>query len=131
MLGIETTNDVVLDGELGLASVVNADFPAGLTIGLGSGDPRATVSIEQFFVGNPFDVIDSPVDPDGGNGDNGLNIAFNIGELAPGESTSIAFALVLGRSTDEAIAIYESTPFATPDSVATALNVVDEVFAGI
>ena len=128
-VGANTTNDVVLGGELGLASVVNANFPAGLTIGFGSGDPRATVSIEQFFVGNPFDVIDSPVDPDGGNGDTGLNIAFNIGELATGESTTIAFPLVLARSTDEAIAIYQSTPFALPSTA--GLELVDATFAEI
>ncbi|MEL6107142.1 MAG: Ig-like domain-containing protein [Planctomycetota bacterium] len=113
-VGADTTNDVVLDGELGLASVVNADFPAGLTMGFGSGDPRATVSIEQFFVGDPFDVINSPVDPEGGIGDTGLNLAFDLGDLAPGESASLAFAIVLARSTDEAIAIYQSTPFALP-----------------
>ena len=122
--GSSTTNDVVLGGELGLASVVNSDFPAGLTFGFGSGDPRATISIEQFFVGNPFDVIDSPVDPDGGIADEGINIAFDIGNLAPGESTSVAFPLILARSTDEAIAIYESTPFATPE-----LETLDTAFA--
>ena len=128
-VGADTTNDVILGGELGLASVVNADFPAGLTFGFGSGDPRATISIEQFFVGNPFEVIDSPVDPDGGIADEGLNIAFDIGDLAPGESTSVAFPLILARSTDEAVAIYQSTPFATTDG--EVLAEIDEVFADI
>ena len=74
-------------------------------------------------------MIDSPVDPDGGNGDTGLNIAFNIGELATGESTTIAFPLVLARSTDEAIAIYQSTPFALPSTA--GLELVDATFAEI
>jgi hypothetical protein len=113
-VGSNTNNDVVLDGELALASVVNDDFLAGLTMGFGSAAPLATVSLEQFFVGNPFDVIDTPEDPSGASGDTGLNIAFDFAELAPGESVTAAFPLVLGRSIDEAIAVYQSTPFATP-----------------
>jgi hypothetical protein len=108
-VGADTNNDVVLDGRLGIASVVNSNFPAGLTMGFGSVDPRATISIEQFFVHNPFDVIDSPEDPNGASGDNGLNIAFNFGALQPGESATGVFVLVLGRSTNEAVAVYQSS----------------------
>ncbi len=39
---VPSTNDVVLGGDFGRAHVTNATFPGGLTIGLGSPDPRAT-----------------------------------------------------------------------------------------
>ena len=107
--GAATNNDVVLEGTLGLASVVNDEFPAGLTVGFGSNDPLATISMEQFFVDDPFDVINSPEDPNGLADDAGMNIAFDLGNLAPGESMTTVFSMVLGRSIDEAIAIYQST----------------------
>src|SRR5262249_17759309 len=43
-----TNNDVVLGGELVRASAITPAFPGGLTIGLGSPDPRRVVSAEGF-----------------------------------------------------------------------------------
>ncbi len=107
-VGAKTNNDVVEGGRLVIASVTNATFPAGLTIGLGSEDSRATVSAEQFYVTNPFNIIDSPVDPDGAASDSAINLAFNFGDLAAGDSVSAAFVVALGHSSDEAEAIYDS-----------------------
>ncbi|MCA9216393.1 MAG: hypothetical protein KDB27_25165, partial [Planctomycetales bacterium] len=58
-----TLNDVVVGGDFVRATAPSS--PSGLTVGLGSFDPRAVVSAEGFFVTNPFDVINSPVDPNG------------------------------------------------------------------
>ena len=63
---------------------------------LGSADPRAVASAEGFFVGNPSDVLLSPVDPDGYAYDYAINLAFNIGTLAAGASDTSSFAMIFG-----------------------------------
>jgi hypothetical protein len=86
-----TVNDVVMSGDL-VYSV------AGGGMGLGSSDPRAVVSVEGFDNRVPFDIINSPVDPDGLSGDTAINLAFNFGTLAPGQTVSAGFYTVFGAN---------------------------------
>src|SRR5262249_39578126 len=75
-----TLNDVVLGGQF-----VRASGPSSnLTVGLGSTDPRSVVSAEGFDNRNPFDIINSPVDPNGASGDIAIAQAFNFGSLGAG-----------------------------------------------
>src|SRR5439155_6473869 len=95
---LSTSNDV--SGKL-----VTAGAAPG-AMGLGSDDPRAVVSAEGFFVNNPFDIINSPVDPNGVSGDIAINLAFNIGTLAFGQSTSATYALLFGANTSAVSTLY-------------------------
>ena len=91
-----TANDVVVDA--------NGAFVAGSVSGVGSMalaslDPRAVASAGNgYIVTNPFAVINSPVDPNGAISDTSINLAFNIGTLAPGQSTATSFAMMFGAS---------------------------------
>src|SRR5262249_7564823 len=105
-VGTNTANDVVLGNRFVRASATNATFPGGLTIGLGSLDTRAVFPAEGFAVSNPFDVINSPADPNGASSDIAITLAFNFGTLAPGASADGTLILALGRTTTEADATY-------------------------
>ncbi|HEX5102909.1 MAG TPA: S8 family peptidase, partial [Pirellulaceae bacterium] len=99
--GFETYNDVVLGGQF-----VRADAAEGLTIGLGSADARRVVSAQGFDNRDPFEIINSPVDPDGLWEDIGINLAFNFGSLAPGQMAAGSMLMTFGRTTAEAEATY-------------------------
>jgi hypothetical protein len=99
--GFETFNDVVLGGQF-----VRADAAGGLTIGLGSADARRVVSAQGFDNRDPFEIINFPSDPDGSLGDIGINLAFNFGTLAAGQSTAGSMIMTFGQSTSEAEATY-------------------------
>jgi len=87
-----TSNDVTSGVDL----VVGSAAPGA--IGLGSADPRRVVSAEGFLVINPFDIINSPVDPNGASADIAINMAFNIGSLAVGASATTTYAMVFGAT---------------------------------
>jgi hypothetical protein len=111
-----TNNDVVVDS--------NGQFIAGSvagvgTMAMGSDDPRAVASVEPFFENDPFAVIDAPQDPNGAAGDNSINMAFNIGTLAPGQSTSVGYTEIFGLNQPATQAAYDAiatkTASSTPD----------------
>lgn len=89
-----THNDVAASGDLATA------WSAAGSIALGSLDPRAVVSSEGFINTNPFDILDSPNDPNDTTGDIALNVAFRYGTLAAGASVSSTFAIVVGATPD-------------------------------
>ena len=99
-----TYNDLVLDGQFARSHRVEDGSPT-LTIGLGSGDPRATASVE-FRAMDPFETIGSPNDPDGAFEDRHLHVAFDFGTLAPGDSVSAEYAMVLAATPEEADELY-------------------------
>ena len=103
-----TSNDVVLGGQLIRASAFPPAFPGGLTIGLGSSDPRGVVSAEGFDNRNPFDIINSPEDPNGAINDLAINQAFNYASLSPSQSVSSVLLMTFGRTPAEADATYQS-----------------------
>jgi hypothetical protein len=105
-------NDVVLGGSFVRANAVEDGSP-GLTIGLGSTDPRATVSVE-LWQPDPVETLDSPVDPDGALQDHHIHLAFDFGTLAAGESVSAEYALVLAATPSEADDLYLSASNAPP-----------------
>lgn len=106
--GFETFSDVVLGGELVRGHAVTGAFPDGLTIGLGSSDPRRVVSAEGFDNNDPFEIIDTPVDPDGAFEDIAINLAFNFGTLAPAQSVSGVGVMTFGRSVADAENTYST-----------------------
>jgi hypothetical protein len=110
-----TYNDVVLDGDFVRAHALEDGSPS-LTIGLGSADPRATVSVE-FWAPDPFETINSPYDPEGSLQDGHLHLAFDFGTLAPGQSVAAEYAMVLAPTPEEAEQLYLSTGEAPPVAV--------------
>lgn len=104
-----TLNDVVLANEF-----VRASGPSsGLTVGLGSADSRRVVSAEGFDNRNPFDIINSPADPNGASGDIGIALAFNVGALAVGGSTTTTGIMAFGTSGAAADAVYTANKLGT------------------
>ena len=98
----QTSNDVVLGGHL-----VWAKGPtSGLTIGLGSANPGNVVSSEGFDNRNPFDIINSPVDPNGATSDIAICQAFNMGSLSAGAQVSGIAVMVFGSSSTAAETVY-------------------------
>ncbi len=86
-----TVNDVTASGRLVVAS-----GSAG-AVGFGSNDPGAVVSVEDFGVTDPLGVIGSPIDPGGASADDSINIAFDLGDLAPGNRVTRTFQIVFGN----------------------------------
>jgi len=107
-LGYATYNDVVLGGQLVRADARPSAFPGGLTIGLGSVDPRRVVSADGFDNRDPFQIINHPVNPGGAYADIAINLAFNFGNLAPSQAVSGTMIMVFGRTTAEAEATYSA-----------------------
>src|SRR4029078_1224805 len=90
------------------AAAKPAAFPGGRAIVLGSADPRRVVSAEGFDNRDPFEIINSPVDPNGAAGDIGINLAFNFGSLGAFQSVSGAMIMAFGRTTTEAESTYST-----------------------
>jgi hypothetical protein len=88
-------------GNTSQALVVAQGTSFGLTLGLGAIDPRATVSTEGFANRNPDDIINSPVAPlptAPRQADEAIAIAFTLGALAPGQSTSFDYTYILNAA---------------------------------
>ncbi len=93
----ETSNDVRRAGSLVIAAAADG------AVGLGSTDPRVVASVDGaindgYLLGDPQDVLRLPNDPDGFTEDTGINLAFDIGGLAPGAETSCTFAMIFGET---------------------------------
>ncbi len=106
-LGFDTSNDVVFGGHVVRASVASSQYPGGLTLAFGSADVRAVASAEGFSNVSPFDIINSPVDPNGAPGDIGINLAVNYGTVPAFGTVSSGTLVVLGKSTAEADQTYQ------------------------
>src|SRR6185295_9583567 len=100
-----TLNDVVLSGKFVRAT---ASTGGTLTIGLGSADSRSTVSAEGFDNRNPFDIINSPADPNNASGDIGIAQAFNFGSLTPSSQVSGVAIMAFGTTAAAADAVYSN-----------------------
>ena len=101
-----TQNDVV-------SAVVTNDFAVaagdatGLTLGFGSPSSLRVVNCSGFSNTDPYPIIASPNDPNGAPGDIGLDIAFNYGTLANGESRTVTWYMVFNPTKAGAIAAYQ------------------------
>ena len=113
---LETSNDVLRDGRLVVGSA------AGGAMALGSADPRAVASAEGFFISNPADVLLSPVDPDGAASDSSINLAINIGALAPGASDTSSFAMIFGVDQTAVVDRFDAFLAATAPTVVIAAS---------
>jgi subtilisin family serine protease len=113
---LETANDVLRDGRLVVGSA------AGGAMALGSADPRAVTSVEGFFISNPTDVLLSPVDPDGAVSDSSINLAINIGALAPGASDTSSFAMIFGVDQAAVVDRFDAFLAAAAPTVAIAAS---------
>jgi len=108
-----TFNDVVLGGQLVRADATTPAFPGGLTIGLGSADPRRVVAAEGFDNRDPFQIINFPADPNGAAGDIAIALAFNFGNLAAFQSVTGRLIMPFGRTTSEADGTYSANAAST------------------
>jgi VCBS repeat-containing protein len=118
-----TYNDVVLDGQFARSHTIEVDSVT-LTMGIGSADPRATASVELRAM-DPFETINTPNDPEGAYADHHLHVAFDFGTLAPGDSVTAEYAMVVAASPEEADELFLGTlspsnvpPVADDDSYA-------------
>lgn len=101
---------------LATAAVTNTTFPGGLTMGLGAptGGVAAVTSFEdRGTVRDPFQIINSPSDPDasgdvGVSADQDMTIAFNVGTLAPNQSSHFRYFIFLDSSTSGVTASYDA-----------------------
>ncbi len=114
-----TYNDVV---SIAGVNFVRAYSPGGspLTVGFGSSDPRAVVSVEYPWpIHNPFAIISSPFDPNGALVDDAIGIAFNFGNLAPGQTVTATYASPLAATPSAADNLFLSTLMDFGDAPAT------------
>ncbi|MDX2146237.1 MAG: S8 family serine peptidase [Planctomycetota bacterium] len=105
-----TLND--LDGRFASARVVNNTFQQGLTIALAAAanETRATttfVDLATFTLRDPTQILGRPVtDPAGAAGDLTMVIAYDLGDLAAGQSVSFRYFVFFGETLAEAEAQY-------------------------
>jgi len=121
----KTNNDVMFNGRYAEAAVFPSGFPDGLTMAVGSPDSRAIASTEGFNVDDPFEVIDSPEDSEGVADDIAINLAFDVGSLSAGQSTTLTYYLIFDTSVTGARDRYQALiggvdPFEPNDTLATA-----------
>ena len=107
-----TSNDVLRGGRLVVSSTDSG------AMGLAATDPRAVVSAEGFFVTDPAAVLGSPEDPNGAGDDIAINVAFDIGSLAPGASTTCTYAMVFGTTPSAVDTVYDHVAPSLAPSVA-------------
>ena len=104
-----TANDVLFGGKYVEAVYrYSPTYPNGLTIGMGSDDPRAVASADGFDMTNPFQVINTPVDPNGAMADIASNLAFNVGTLGAGASTTMTYFMVFAPDRQVAANLYQA-----------------------
>jgi len=108
-----TVNDINAAGTLLTSAFTNTVFPAGLTVGLaharaerftaggsvaGTFDPVATFFDPQSLVvrdaGQLLATV--PFDPNGAQGDLAMGLAYDLGNLAVGESVELRYFLLFG-----------------------------------
>lgn len=107
-----TSNDVVLNGQFVRAS----GEATGLTIGLGSTDPRSVVSAGGFENRDPFEIINFPQDPNGAPGDIAIAQAFNYGNLNASDQVSGVMVIAFGATPDAAEAVFTANSGGTVSS---------------
>ncbi|MGI9066294.1 MAG: tandem-95 repeat protein [Pyrinomonadaceae bacterium] len=81
--------------------VVGKGLNHGITLGLGTIDPRARVSTEGFSNRDPDAIYDSPVTPAPASpivADQAIALAYRLGALDPGQSVSFDYAYILNES---------------------------------
>ena len=85
---------------------------------------------EGFFVVNPFDVINSPGDPNGAKADIASNLAFNVGTLGPNASTTLTYYVVFATSRQSAENLYQVQLGTAVPVSPTSVSFVNGVWTG-
>ncbi len=118
-----TLNDVKFDGQY--LQAVAPTSPAGLTFAIAHSENNGLTSSEgSTLTTNPFDVLDSPFDPNGVVANRSASIAFDFGDIDDGETVTAEYLLIFATSPAEAEAIFlqGSPDFGdAPDSYTTLL----------
>ncbi|MCY2987580.1 MAG: Ig-like domain-containing protein, partial [Planctomycetota bacterium] len=106
----KTKNDVVTINGAKFVRATSTGANPGYTVGFGSEDPRAVVSVNNPWpFSDPFTILNSPTDPDGAVDDAAVGIAFNFGTLAPGQSVRATYVFPFTSTPEEADALFAST----------------------
>ncbi|MBK7405720.1 MAG: S8 family serine peptidase [Phycisphaerales bacterium] len=111
--GRSTANDVDSAGRYASASVVTNAYPEGFTVALAApaSESRAIatfIDTDALVIRDPSQVIDFGInDPNGTSGDLLMALAYNIGTLAAGDSTSFRYFVFMGETPDAAQAFYD------------------------
>ncbi|SNB47923.1 HYR domain-containing protein [Geobacter sp. DSM 9736] len=89
------------DGNTSSALVLAQGLRYGFTLGLGAIDPRAVVATQGFSNRDIDRILDNPAQPTPSAPvvyDQAIVLAFDLGDLAPGQSKSVTYAYILDRS---------------------------------
>lgn len=119
--GRSTANDIDSAGKYARASVVTNAYPEGFTVSLAApaSESRAMatfVDTDTLVIRDPSQVLEFGInDPNGASSDLLMALAFNIGTLAAGESTSLRYFVFMGETPDEAQAFYDEVNAGTGD----------------
>lgn len=103
-----TINDV--EGLLATASHRTNTYPEGLTVGLAApaseGRAVATFAEVSAVIRDPFQLLAGPLDPDGMAADQVMALAYDLGDLGAGESVTVRYFILAGRTPDEVAQLY-------------------------
>lgn len=112
-----TVNDVLEPG------LMMASGPGGVSMVMGSREASAVASVELRRFSDPDQVLLSPVDPDGVEDNVSLNIAFDLGSLAPLETATVELIYAAGISEEEALLAYLSSTDTDGDGIPDAVEI--------
>lgn len=125
-VGRSTSNDVDSAGRYASARVTTNAYPDGLTIALAApaADSRAIATFydpDVTVVRDPSQVVELGVnDPAGTSDDLHMALAYNIGTIGAGQSTTMRYFIFLGTTPDAAQAMYDQVNAGTGDGHLTA-----------
>ncbi len=124
--GRNTSNDVDSAGRYASAGVATNQYLDGLTISLAAAaaDSRAIATFydpDSTVVRDPSQVLELGVnDPAGASDDLMMALAYDIGTIGAGESTTLRYFIFLGESPDDALAMYDEVNAGTGEGHLTA-----------
>jgi subtilisin family serine protease/subtilisin-like proprotein convertase family protein len=109
--GGEATTENDVDGLLATASKTTADFPLGFMIAMGVADSEtraiATVVDPLLLIRDPQQVLNlGVVDPDGNSSNGILTLAYDLGDLEAGQTTSLRYFVFMGEQPADVQSLY-------------------------
>lgn len=106
-----TANDILDGSPFASASFSNNNFPNGLTIALAA--PASDARAEATFfdptstIRDPDQLLGTLVDPDGAIADQAMALAYNLGNIAAGQSVSMRYFILMGDNAADVAALYQ------------------------